>query len=218
MKAAKYDNTGKKTGEVELPASLFTEDFSKGSIYTVIRIENRNRRQGTHKTKTVSEVSGGGKKPWRQKGTGNARQGSTRSPQWRKGAIIFGPRPRDYSMSIPGKVRKNGIRSIFSERAKAGSVSIIEDIKMDSYSTKSAYGIFKNMNLVPGNTVGFIVNSDDQIVKKSVSNIPHVQLVHAGRITAPEIYYAGHLVISESALKRLEENYGKDAKSKAGVA
>lgn len=217
MKAAKYDNTGKKTGEVELPVGLFTEDFSKASIYAVIRIENRNRRQGTHKTKTISEVSGGGRKPWRQKGTGNARQGSTRAPQWRKGAIIFGPRPRDYSMKLPDKVRKSGIRSIFSAKAIAAAVSIIDDVTLDKFSTKHVYGIFKKMNLIPGNTVGFVVDTDDLVLKKSVSNLPLVQLVHAERVTAPELYYAGHLVISESALKKLTAKYGSQ-KSKVGAA
>lgn len=217
MKAVKYDNTGKKTGEVELPAGLFVEDFSRASIYTVIRIENRNRRQGTHKTKTRSEVSGGGKKPWRQKGTGNARHGSTRAPQWRKGATVFGPRPRDYSMRLPEKVRKNGIRSIFSAKASVSAVSIIDDVQMDKFSTKHMFGIFKNMNLIPGNTVGFVVDTDDIKLKKSVSNLPLVRMVHAERITAPELYYAGHLVISESALKKLTEKYGTQ-KSKAGAA
>lgn len=217
MKVAKYDNTGKKVGEVDLPDSVFAEQFSKGAIYTVIRIENRNRRQGTHKTKGISEISGGGKKPWRQKGTGNARQGSTRAPHWRKGATVFGPLPRDYSMRIPAKVRKNGIRAILSARANQSAISVIQDVEMNDFSTKTAHSIFKNMGLVPGNTVAFLSTSEEVKLKKSLSNLALVDYMSAKRMNAPELYYRGHLVITESALKFLEENYGTQ-KARVGVA
>ena len=218
MKAEKFDHTGKKSGDVELAAGVFLEEFSKAAIYSVIRIENRNRRQGTHKTKGRAEVSGGGKKPWRQKGTGNARQGSTRAPQWRKGGTVFGPLPRDYSLKLPEKVRKNGLRSILSAKAVSGSVKVLNALKMDSFSTKNAYGVFKNMGLLPGNTVCFLDDTEDLKVKKSLMNIPGIQFVHVRRMTAPEMYYAGQIVISESAMKFLEENYADSGKKKGEVA
>ncbi len=217
MKANKYDVTGKAAGTVELPAGVFTEEFSKGSIYTVIRIENRNRRQGTHKTKGFSEVSGGGKKPWRQKGTGNARQGSIRAAQWRKGYTVFGPQPRDYSLRIPEKVRKLGMKSILSARASVNAVSVLENVKLDKFSTSAMFKIFKNMGVLPGNTVCFVSDSDDLMLKKSLMNIPGLVYVNANRLTAPELYYSGHLVVTEGALRQIESILTKDA-VKAGVA
>jgi large subunit ribosomal protein L4 len=218
MKANKYDITGKSTGQIELPGAVFTEEFSKGSIYTVIRIENRNRRQGTHKTKGFSEVSGGGKKPWKQKGTGNARQGSIRAAQWRKGYTVFGPQPRDYSLRIPEKVRKLGMRSILSARAAVSAVSILDNVKLDKFSTSGMYKIFKNMGVLPGNTVCFISDSEDLMLKKSVMNIPGLVFVNAKRLTAPEVYYSGHLIVTEGALKHIEGTLAKDVTNKAGVA
>jgi large subunit ribosomal protein L4 len=218
MKANKYDVTGKAIGQVELPAAIFTDEYSKGSIYTVIRIENRNRRQGTHKTKGFSEVSGGGKKPWRQKGTGNARQGSIRAPQWRKGYTVFGPQPRDYSLRIPEKVRKHGMRSILSARATVNAVSVLENIKMEKFSTSTMFKIFKTMGVLPGNTVCFVSDSEDLKIKKSLMNIPGLVYVNAKRLTAPEVYYSGHLIVTEGAMKHLENTLAKDTASKAGVA
>lgn len=213
MKAERFDLTGKKVGDMDLPAGVFTTEFSKAAIYNVIRIENRNRRQGTHKTKNFSEVSGGGKKPWRQKGTGNARQGSTRAPQWRKGGTVFGPLPRDYTLKLPEKMRKAGLAAILSARANAGAVKVLQDMKLEKFSTKSALGIFKNMGVLPGNTVCFLADTEDLMIKKSLSNLAAVQFVNVRRMTAPEMYYAGSLVISEAAMKYLEENYAKAAKA-----
>lgn len=218
MKAVKFDRTGKKVGETVLPDGVFNVEVSKSAIHHVIRIENNNRRQGTHKTKTISEVSGGGKKPWRQKGTGNARQGSTRAPQWRHGATVFGPVPRDYSIRMPDKIRKAGMRSIFTAKARVNSIAVVEDIAMDSFSTKTVYNTFKTMGFLPGNTVAFISDSESAHVKKSCANIPQLRFVSAKRITAPEIFYSGQLVITESALKLIESAYAQNKKGKVGVA
>ncbi len=217
MKADKFDKTGKKVGQVDLPASLFPEKFSKAAIHSVIRIENNNRRQGTHKTKGFSEVSGGGKKPWRQKGTGNARQGSTRAPQWRGGGTVFGPVPRDYTIRLPEKIRKQGIRSIFSARASVNGVLVIEDVDTDSFSTKAMVSIFKNMGLLPGNTIALVSDSEKQTVKKSLANIPQIRFIHATRLTAPELYYSSQLVITQGALDYLAGAYDTK-KSEAGVS
>lgn len=214
-KAQKYDKTGNSTGQVDLPESLFLPEVSHGAIHTVIRVENANRRQGTHSTKDFSEVRGGGKKPWRQKGTGHARQGSIRAPQWKGGGIVFGPKPRDYGIRIPDKQRKAGMRNILSKKAIDGSVAVLEDLSFDSFSTKQAYSIFKNMGAMPGNTVAFITDKNDQKLKKSVMNIPGLVWIHAERLTAPEVLYSGQVVISESAIDTLVKMYGKKS---AGVA
>lgn len=214
MKAQKFDATGKKSGDANLPASVFGADVNLGLIREIIDAENRNRRQGTHKTKTVSEVNGGGKKPWRQKGTGNARQGTTRAVQWKGGGISHGPVPRDYSIRVPEKKRKAGIRSVLSYKAGKEAISILADVQMDEFSTKKVHGIFKEMGAIPGSTVVFLTLGSDEKLRKSVSNIPIVHHMDATRITAPELYYNSRLVITESALTHLEKVYASEGARK----
>ncbi len=209
MKAVKFDKSGKKQGETELPADLFNENFSKSAIYAVVRAEQANRRQGNHKTKERAEVSGGGKKPWRQKGTGNARQGSIRAAQWRGGGTVFGPRPRSYRIDLPEKVRRAGIRSIFSSKAKDGVVNLLEDFAVESFSTKAVFDVFKAMGFAKESSVVFVTSREDEHLKKSMSNIPNVRFISASRVTAPELYYASQVVIAEPALADLEERYRK---------
>ncbi len=217
MKAVKYDSNGKKAGEISLPTELFGAKISKGAVHTVLRAENANRRQGTHKTKGFSEVSGGGRKPWKQKGTGNARQGSIRAPQWRKGATVFGPQPRDYTIPLPDKMRKAGIRSIFSLKAQNAVISVLADLNIAEYSTKKMSAIFEGMGLLPGQTVAFVSDSNDHKVLKSLMNIPQIEFVHAHRLTAPEMYFSTHLVIAESAMPYLVSKYGQSGSKKAGA-
>lgn len=217
MKATKYDSTGKQSGEAELPADLFSEKFSKAAIHAVIRAENANRRQGTHKVKGRSEISGGGKKPWKQKGTGNARQGSIRAPQWRGGGTVFGPTPRSYRIDLPEKVRKAGIRSILSSKASDNAVSILADLKVDEFSTKAVASVFKNMGVADRSVVVVLSNADEKL-KKSFANLANVQLVSAERLTAPEMYYAARLVIGEGALEDLTKRYKRVSRRSEVVA
>ncbi|MCR9142377.1 MAG: 50S ribosomal protein L4 [bacterium] len=211
MKATKYDSNGKKSGEAELPGALFGETFSKAAIHAVIRAENANRRQGTHKVKGRSEIRGGGKKPWKQKGTGNARQGSIRAPQWRGGGTVFGPTPRSYRIDLPEKIRKSGIRSIFSSKAKDGAISVIADVQASDYSTKAAYEIFKNMGMESQSVVVVVAGADEKL-KKSFANIPNIQLISAERLTAPELYYAAQVVIAEKTLEDLAARYERKSR------
>ncbi len=211
MKVKKYNAQGKESGSVDLPGSVFGADrISEGAIHTALRAELRNRRQGTHKTKIISEVSGGGKKPWRQKGTGYARQGSIRATQWRGGATVFGPVPRDYRINIPVAQRRAGVRSILAKKGLTGAVSVLADVTLEKFNTKQMFTIFKEMGQLPGNTVAYIVDSEDLKLKKSVMNIPAVVFQHVRRLNAPELHFAGHLVISESALKYIESAYGTE--------
>ena len=223
MKAKKFDNSGKEQGEIELPSAVFGAEPSKGAMHDVLRAELRNRRQGTHKTKTISEISGGGKKPYRQKGTGNARQGSTRATQFRGGQTVFGPLPRDYRIKVSPKKRKAGIRSIFSTKAAGDTISVLADVTLDKYSTGDVFKIFKTMGLTAKkNRVAYIIDGEEgeskplEILKKSVANIPGIEIIHAKRITVPELYYSNHVVISESALTTLTNLYTKP--EKAGAA
>ncbi|MCB1174392.1 MAG: 50S ribosomal protein L4 [Leptospiraceae bacterium] len=212
MKATKYKADGSSAGQLDLPATLFQSDYSKSAIYTVIRVELANRRQGTHKTKERSEISGGGKKPWRQKGTGNARQGTNRAPQWKGGGTVFGPRPRSYEIRLPQKQRHAGLRAILSSKAVNQSVAVIEDLKFDDFNTKSAYAILKKAELVPAGTVALIVAGDDKKLQASMRNIPHVRYIHASRLTAPELLYSDTILVTESALTQLAEQYAPAAK------
>jgi len=207
MNVKKYDSSGKESGTVELPDSIFGGEINRVTLHAVMRAEARNRRQGTHKTKGFSEVRGGGKKPYRQKGTGNARQGSIRAAQFRGGFTVFGPLPRDYSIKLPEKQRKSGIQSVLQVRASQNAISVIDDIKMESFSTKSIHAVFKNMGLLPGNTFAYMADSDDNFLKKSMGNIANAVYVHARRPTVPEMYHSGHLVLSQSALDYIKESF-----------
>ena len=129
MKVDKYNIEGKVVGQVDLSDEVFAAEINDVLIYEYIKAANANLRQGTHKTKERAEVRGGGAKPWRQKGTGRARAGSSRSPIWRGGGMIFGPRPRDYRIELPKKIKKAAYRSLFSLKAKEGSIKVIEDFE-----------------------------------------------------------------------------------------
>lgn len=213
MKAPCFDSSGKASVEIDLPAELFGVDCNSTLIAQVIETERANRHQGTHKTKERHEVSGGSKKPWKQKGTGNARQGSTRSPQWRGGGVVFGPRVRSYKVSFPKKMRQAGMRSILASRAKEGAISVLKGFEIQEYSTKKAYKVFKNMGIVPHSTAVFISEKQGAPMQKSFSNIRNIQLMHSQRLKAPELYYAGKLVIAEEALPALLKSYQKKSKS-----
>jgi large subunit ribosomal protein L4 len=212
MKVNSYDKTGKLRGQTDLPADVFDAAFSKTAIHTVIRAENANRRQGTHKVKVRNEVRGGGKKPWKQKGTGNARQGSIRAPQWRGGGTVHGPQPRSYRIDLPARVRKAGIRAILASKAKAASVAVLEDPSVTEYSTKTVFSVLSNIGVSAERSVVIIINTDDEKFLKSADNISNLRLVHAKRITAPEVYYANSVLVTESALKVIAEQYKKESR------
>lgn len=208
MKANKYDRNGKQQGQVELPAEVFGGKVSVAAIHAVVRAELANRRQGNHKIKVRDEVSGGGKKPWRQKGTGHARQGSTRAPQWRGGGIVHGPQPRSYRIGLPQQIRRSGLRSVLAKKAELGAVSVLEDVTVEAFSTKAVAGVFNGMGLKAEPRVTWIISSDDHKLRKSAGNIGNLTVMHAARLNAPEILHAGAVVITVGALKILSEMLG----------
>ncbi|MGQ2872742.1 50S ribosomal protein L4, partial [Leptospira santarosai] len=183
MKAQKYSKEGKLISEIELPSALFESKLSVASIYEAIKAENANLRSGNHATKTRSEVRGGGKKPWAQKGTGRARQGSTRAPHWVGGGTVHGPQKRDYSYKVSSKLKHRAVLSILGKKAQASAVKVIEDLDPKEYSTKSFDSIFKNMNLRNTGVIGFLVQGESDFVKKSVRNIPTVKYINSKRIS-----------------------------------
>ena len=209
-----FDANGLPAGDVELPSVVFGVTKNSNLIYDVVRAEQNNRRQGSHKTKTRKEVSGGGKKPWKQKGTGNARQGSMRSPQWKGGGTVFGPLPdTNYRIDLPRKQRKAGMRSILASRAQEGKgvISVLRGLESEikECKTSKVYKVFEKMNLLPHSTIVFITTNANEHIYKSFANIRNIQLLSVERLCAPDIYYAGKIVIAESALDYIAKIYQK---------
>jgi large subunit ribosomal protein L4 len=208
MKARKYSKDGKFQSEVELPTALFVpSNISHGAIYDAIKAENANLRLGNHSTKDRGEVRGGGKKPWSQKGTGRARQGSSRAPHWTGGGIVQGPKKRDYSSSLSRNVKRKAVVSILNKKASETRINIVEDISLEDFSTKSMNSILKNMGFLESGNIGFMVAGEDQKIKVSMRNIPFLKYINSKRIGCRELLYNNQLVITESALKELIEHY-----------
>lgn len=214
MKARKYSKTGNFQTEVDLPVTIFAPDnVSMGAIYDAIKSENANLRHGNHSTKDRGEVRGGGKKPWSQKGTGRARQGSSRAPHWTGGGIVQGPKKRDYSSSVSRNVKRKAVVSILNKKAEEAKISILEDFVLEKYSTKSVYSLIKNMGMNETGNVALLVTGEDDKLKVSTRNLPHLKYINSKRIGCRELLYNNNIVITESALKDLEERYKGVCKS-----
>lgn len=203
MKAEKYSIQGKVIGEVNLPDTVFANEVNDNLIYELIKAANANLRQGTHSAKTKAEVRGGGAKPWRQKGTGRARHGSSRSPIWEGGGVTHGPKPRDYRIELPKKIKKAAYKSLFSLKAKQGTIKILEDFSVKG-KTKEVASIGKNLDIKKG---VLITDSDDVLLKRSIRNISWFTYNNVKRISSRDIFYSKELLITESALKYLNEKY-----------
>ena len=203
MKVEKYSVDGKVVGDVELNDSVFGNDVNDVLIYELIKAANANLRQGTHSTKERAQVRGGGAKPWRQKGTGRARAGTSRSPIWRGGGTTFGPRPRCYRIDLPKKIKRSAYKSLLSLKAKQGSIKIIEDFNV-SGKTKEMAAIGKNLNLNKG---VLITDSEDSNLKRSIRNIAWFTYNNVKRLSSRDLFYSKELIITESALKYLHEQY-----------
>jgi len=198
-----YDMTGKLVGEIELSEAVFGIEPNESVVHDVVKNHLANCRQGTQSALTRAEVSGGGIKPWRQKGTGRARQGSTRAPQWTHGGIVFAPKPRDYSYTLNKKVKKLAMKSALSAKAQEGNVVVIDSIKMDSIKTKT----FKNfLSAVGCDCKALVVTAEnDQVVVKSARNIPGVLVTFANLINVYDILNAKKFVVDQAALAKIEE-------------
>jgi large subunit ribosomal protein L4 len=202
--AKHYSSTGQEIGTVELPEPAFAAPKRPDVVYDALRSYQANQRQGTVATKTRSLVSGGGKKPWRQKGTGRARHGSIRSPIWVGGGTVFGPQPRDYSYQIPRKMRTLAIRSVLSDRARDGKVVVIDDISLDAPKTKTVATLLKQLNL--GDSRVLIVGgAPDQNLYRSVRNIAGAQILPAGQLNVYDLLACDVVVLTKSGLEGMKE-------------
>ena len=196
---------GSEVGEVELNASIFGIEPNMHVVHEVVKNHLANCRQGTQSALTRAEVSGGGKKPWRQKGTGHARQGSTRAPQWTHGGIVFAPKPRSYSYVVNKKVKRLALKSVLSAKAAEARIIVVDSIRMDEIKTKAFKG-FLDAVKCDGKAV-VITPEVDQTVVKSARNIPGVVTTTARMLSVYDLVNAKYLVIDKSALDTIEEVY-----------
>ena len=196
---------GAEVGSVELNDAIFGIEPNTAVVHEVVKNHLANCRQGTQSALTRAEVSGGGKKPWRQKGTGHARQGSTRAPQWTHGGIVFAPKPRDYSYVLNKKVKRLALKSVLSAKAAEGKIVAIDTIKMDAIKTAD-FRKFLTAVGVDGKAV-VVTPAVDQVVVKSARNIPGVRTTPAAQLNVYDIINAQYLVLDQAALAKIEEVY-----------
>ena len=199
-KANLYDMAGKQIGEVELSESIFGIEPNQYVVHDVVKNHLANCRQGTQSALTRAEVSGGGIKPWRQKGTGHARQGSTRAPQWTHGGIVFAPKPRDYSYTLNKKVKRLALKSVLSAKAASGNLLVVDGLGMNEIKTRTFQGF---LNAVEADKA-VVVTSCANVVK-SARNIPGVVTTPANLINVYDIVNANQLIIDKAALATIEE-------------
>ena len=203
MQTKVFDMAGKQVGEIELSEAIFGIEPNEAVVHDVVKNHLANCRQGTQSALTRAEVSGGGIKPWRQKGTGRARQGSIRAPQWYHGGIVFAPKPRDYSYTLNKKVKRLAMKSVLSAKVSEENLVVIDSIKMDEIKTKT----FKNfLKAVNADCKALVVTAEnDEIVVKSAANIPGVLVTFANLINVYDILNAKKLVVDQAALAKIEE-------------
>ena len=204
-KVALYNMEGSQIGDIELSDSVFGQKVNKSVLHDVVKNYLANQRQGTQSTKTRSEVRGGGIKPWRQKGTGRARQGSIRATQWIKGGIALGPKPRDYRYSLNKKVKKLAMVSAFSSKALANEIVVVDDIVLDEIKTKKISEMLKKLNVQSKALI--ITNEKNDNVVKSAKNIEAVATAFTGSMNVYDILKYDVMVITKDAVSKIEEVY-----------
>lgn len=199
---ALYNISGEQVGELTLKDDIFGVEVHESVLHDAVVMQLAGRRLGTHDTKTRSEVSGGGRKPWRQKGTGRARHGTIRSPIWRGGGIVFGPHPRDYSYSLPKKVRRLALKSALSVKVNSGDILVLDELKLDQPKTKEMAAILNNLKVDDA----LLVTADkDESVEKSARNIPNIKPMAATGLNVYDILAYNKLVITRDAVAKVEE-------------
>src|SRR5437588_2709856 len=202
LSVAVYDREGKESGQVALPEAVFNAPVNEAVLHQAVLRQQANSRQGTHETKTRGEVSGGGKKPWRQKGTGRARQGSTRAPQWRHGGIVFGPHPHTYEQKMPRKQRRLALRAALSDRARAGAVRVVEEIRLEAPRTKAVAAMFQE--LAAALPALLVLPEHDLMLEKSSRNLSGVKTVLVANLNLQDVLSAETVVFTRAALTLLE--------------
>lgn len=202
-KVALYDMSGAQIGEIELNEDVFGIKPNEAVVQAFVKMQMANKRVGTASTKTRAEVSGGGKKPWRQKGTGRARVGSTRNPVWRTGGVVFGPKPRDYSYRLPRKVRRLALKSALSSKVIDNNIIVVDKLVFDEPKTKSMVKVLEALKVAKKTLV--VTGDGDPNVSKSARNIPGVKPLRADFINVYDLLKHDTLLITRDAVNKVEE-------------
>ncbi len=203
-KVSVFNMEGKEVDSIELADSVFGVEVNEHLVHMAVLQQLANNRQGTQKAKTRSEVRGGGRKPWRQKGTGHARQGSTRSPQWTGGGVVFAPTPRDYSFKLNKKEKRAALKSALSSRVEENKLIVVDELKLDEIKTKALAQVLKNLNAEKALVV---LNDNDVNVVASAKNIPTVKTALTNTINVFDILKYSTVVVTKDAVKTIEEVY-----------
>ncbi|HHX67065.1 MAG: 50S ribosomal protein L4 [Miniphocaeibacter sp.] len=198
-----YNQLGESVGEIELNDAIFGVEVNEHVVYEVVKNQLANKRQGTQSAKTRAEVRGGGRKPWRQKGTGRARQGSTRSPQWTGGGVIFAPKPRDYSYKTPKKIKRLAMKSILTSKVNDEEIIVLDKLSFDNISTKVAKKVLEDVKAAKKALI--VVDNKDDVVYKSFRNLAGVEVAEAKNINVYDVIKHDSLVVTQDAVKKIEE-------------
>ena len=200
-----YNMEGKEVGKIDLNDAVFGVEVNEHLVHLAVLQQLANNRQGTQKAKTRGEVSGGGRKPWRQKGTGHARQGSTRSPQWTGGGVVFAPVPRDYSFKINRKEKKAALKSALSDKVAAQKFIVVDKLELEEIKTKKMVEVLNNLK-VEGKSLIVLPEVDAKVVS-STNNIPAVQTTVVGTLSVYDVVNNGTVVITKDAVEKIQEVY-----------
>ena len=203
-KVSVYNMEGKEVDTIDLSDAVFGVEVNEHLVHMAVVQQLANKRQGTQKAKTRSEVSGGGRKPWRQKGTGHARQGSTRAPQWTGGGVVFAPVPRDYSFKMNKKEKRAALKSALTSRVQENKLIVIDELKFDEIKTKNFKAVIDNLNVAKAYVV---INENDEKVVLSARNLPNVQTALTHTINVYDIMKGGTVILTKDAVKTIEEVY-----------
>ena len=199
-----FNMEGKEVGTIELNDAVFGVEVNEHLVHMAVVQQLANNRQGTQKAKTRSEVSGGGRKPWRQKGTGHARQGSTRAPQWTGGGVVFAPVPRDYSFKMNKKEKRAALKSALTSKVQDSKLIVVDELKFDEIKTKNFAAVMSNLNVNKGLVV---LAENDANVVKSAKNIPTVNTTLVNTINVYDVMKANTVVLTKDAVAKIEEVY-----------
>ena len=203
-KVSVYNMEGKEVDKIELNDSIFGVEINEHLVHMAVLQQLANKRQGTQKAKTRSEVRGGGRKPWRQKGTGHARQGSTRSPQWTGGGVVFAPTPRDYSFKLNKKEKRAALKSALTSRVVENKFVVVDELKLDEIKTKKFVEVLKNLNVEKALV---ILNDMDEKVIASAANIPTVKTTQTNELNVFDVLKYDTVVVTKAAVATIEEVY-----------
>ncbi len=203
-KVSVYNMEGNQVGEIELDDAVFGVEVNEHLVHMSVVNQLANKRQGTQSAKTRAQVRGGGRKPWRQKGTGHARQGSTRAPQWTGGGVVFAPKPRDYSFKMNRKERAIALKSVLTSRVLENKLIVLDELKLDEIKTKKMQGVLNNLKVKKALVV---LNEKNENVILSTRNIPNVQTALTNTINVYDILKYNTMIVTKDAVKTIEEVY-----------